>query len=118
MIPLLSMMNTEGTAIRLMGNSDVKTAYLWGATIDTRRHKPTHPTVLVALLLPLPQACEFVRARGSPARTWGSAPLFLTMLYLMVLATHGQSAQAESAAPLPGKVYRVGYSQFVDHPVL
>jgi hypothetical protein len=87
-------------------------------SIDTRRHKPTHPTVLVALLLPLPQACELVRARGSPARTWGSAPLFLTMLYLMVLATYGQSAQAESAAPLPGKVYRVGYSQFVDHPAL
>ncbi len=44
------------------------------------------------------------------------ASLFLVMICLLNMP--GQRTQAESTGPLPGKMYRVGYSQFVDHPAL
>lgn len=46
------------------------------------------------------------------------APFFLVMFGLVALNMPGWRAQAASAGPLPGKMYRVGYSQFVDHPAL
>jgi putative ABC transport system substrate-binding protein len=52
------------------------------------------------------------------ARSRRPAPIFLITLCLVVLATHGQWAVAQSVQPPPGKVYRVGYSQFIDHPAL
>lgn len=43
---------------------------------------------------------------------------FLVLFSLMVFAASAHPAQVQSADPLPGKVYRVGFSQFIDHPAL
>jgi putative ABC transport system substrate-binding protein len=61
---------------------------------------------------------SFMRAHGSPVRSQRSAPFLLVMLYLMVLTTPARPAQIQSADPPPGKIYRVGFSQFGDHAAL